>query len=944
MKSPDEVTEDDNFDEVELSRSLEDQVTQSGDHRLETAKNSYCLDQISGDDLCSSLCPKTNITESQDNQENMDGDVVLNATDDLKLNVEMGIPKDEENRQTAKKDKFEQMEYYDKSANDNNYARDKKDKFEQMEDCDISAYTGSVRDNLYEVPIEEEKANEAGCFFCPRITPVPFCVFVFLTIFAAIPAASYIILFTKIGIGLDVFSFIDTELKPFSDYVGGVVLVYGAILYFIDIHYWKSYSTIVLRRYLLFVLAAGLLLFVICISGDHPYGPVGIILIITTAWMVSIRFLFFRNVEKREYISWLSGPILLVSLVVALYWFIWTFLKEENEWTLINSLMHAEKAGCDPNFVTYPQCEAGDGEACFEVDEKNYRITFGKNCDEACTDIYDSCPNTFIIWAGPFLVSLGFFFLSFFASFLRSDGSAEQSIGKLAKIWMFLLFSIWVSSSLAGAGAGVSATLAALTLGAFVASAIFLVAGFDQFEREEQAILIWANIVEKYASVLDPVRGLLIVTCTPIAACYILVSVFKQLIRNCKCCAGNSPPTNTESLRNVTGGACLTVEARRLVRLVASWDTAKVFTYAIYWGIGFMIMMVIVSEFTIVFLSWLIEETLEMSIAAVTGILAAVGLIMFLLPPVPGVPIYLTLGIVIVPVGREVLGITGSIVYAMVISLCLKLMACTIQQKLIGGQLQNLVSVRQFVGVNSKVIKAMKLVLERKGLGIAKVAILIGGPDWPTSVLCGIMDLPLVPILIGTLPIVLLILPTLLTGSFTYMAGLRIDGQQEFPWATTLATVSLAITSLVQFGSMIVAAFYIESTVSTRGKELDDLPIDIEVKEADDKVEVLNKAYDEVVQWQCVPKVLKLVLCLSLACMIVCCYMVQLFADNCFAEYQLTYTIDEHLNGDWKNIVLPLGGVALILFATSIVFLSIFTTWAKRGARKQSLSISETAH
>ena len=69
--------------------------------------------------------------------------------------------------------------------------------------------------------------------------------------------------------------------------------------------------------------------------------------------------------------------------------------------------------------------------------------------------------------------------MSFFASFLRSDGSAEQSIGKLAKIWMFPLFSIWMSSSLAGARAGVSATFAALILEDFVASAISLVAGCD---------------------------------------------------------------------------------------------------------------------------------------------------------------------------------------------------------------------------------------------------------------------------------------------------------------------------------------------------------------------------------------------------------------------------------------------------------------------------------
>ena len=36
-----EGIEDYNFDEVELSRSMEYQVTQSNDHRLEAAENSY---------------------------------------------------------------------------------------------------------------------------------------------------------------------------------------------------------------------------------------------------------------------------------------------------------------------------------------------------------------------------------------------------------------------------------------------------------------------------------------------------------------------------------------------------------------------------------------------------------------------------------------------------------------------------------------------------------------------------------------------------------------------------------------------------------------------------------------------------------------------------------------------------------------------------------------
>ena len=78
------------------------------------------------------------------------------------------------------------------------------------------------------------------------------------------------------------------------------------------------------------------------------------------------------------------------------------------------------------------------------------------------------------------------------------------------------------------------------------------------------------------------------------------------------------------------------------------------------------------------------------------------------------------------------------------------------------------------------------------------------------------------------------------------MSNLRVEGQQEFTWATTMTTVSAAITGLVQFGSIIVAAYYLEHAIATRGKGLESILINEEVKEADDKVEELNKAYEEV--------------------------------------------------------------------------------------------------
>ena len=69
----------------------------------------------------------------------------------------------------------------------------------------------------------------------------------------------------------------------------------------------------------------------------------------------------------------------------------------------------------------------------------------------------------------------------------------------------------------------------------------------------------------------------------------------------------------------------------------------------------------------------------------VTSIIIIAGLILFLLPPIPGVPIYLTSGIVLTSVGRDSLGsITVAIAYPCAVSLGLKLLACTLQQVSMG--------------------------------------------------------------------------------------------------------------------------------------------------------------------------------------------------------------------------------------------------------------------
>ncbi|KAL7462665.1 hypothetical protein ACHAXS_003041 [Conticribra weissflogii] len=413
---------------------------------------------------------------------------------------------------------------------------------------------------------------------------------------------------------------------------------------------------------------------------------------------------------------------------------------------------------------------------------------------------------------------------------------------------------------------------------------------------------------------------------SPFVILYMALSMINQLVRRVGVNSCSKPSTDADDPN--FSASIFTIRTRKHIEKMKAWDRSRVLTIAVYWGIAYMILQVICAQLTIVFLSWLIDKTEAFGLYAVTGIMMGVGTIMFLLPPVPGVPVYLALGIVLTAQGHQTLGWIGAIFYSTGIGLLLKLFASALQQKLIGENLSHFVSIRQFVSVNSNMMRAMKLVLKQRGLSVSKVAILIGGPG--TSVLCGIMRLSLPQIMLGTTPVVFLILPTCLTGALLFMASLETEsGNPQFSWVGTAAAITASLTAMVQFGSMVVAAYYLERAADKRKDEIEAIEIDLEVKEADDQDELMRKCYRAVTHWRVVPTVMKSILLSSLALITVSCYMVQFFASMCFKEHSLTDSVKDNLDGNPLNIFLPLGWVAIGLFSAAVLLLWGFCAWGK---------------
>merc|ERR1719486_1393824 len=89
----------------------------------------------------------------------------------------------------------------------------------------------------------------------------------------------------------------------------------------------------------------------------------------------------------------------------------------------------------------------------------------------------------------------------------------------------------------------------------------------------------------------------------------------------------------------------------------------------------------------------------------------------------------------------------------------LKLAACAMQQKMIGEVLGSRPWVRQLAGVHKVTVRCLEAIMRKPGLSMGKVAILCGGPDWPVSVLAGILKCSLFQMLLGTTPIILFVAP-----------------------------------------------------------------------------------------------------------------------------------------------------------------------------------------
>lgn len=481
----------------------------------------------------------------------------------------------------------------------------------------------------------------------------------------------------------------------------------------------------------------------------------------------------------------------------------------------------------------------------------------------------------------------------------------------------------------------------------------FMIFSYVSLQRIVSAMGKWMREMPAWQTITklakhDVVKSSVLCVFLPWIPEILLISVVNQCIRKCRGIYQNYPPIEQEEgeegdspKARAPETLCLTPRINARLETMRSWDWPKlmVITYALClmylaYTICFPLLNVLLAGIRY----WL--ATLNLNFGIILVCVFLIGVLCFLCPTVPGMVVYIFAGILVAdqcpPKGTEQGFWTGVVIN---FALCwfLKLMACAIQQVCIGGMLSKSLWVRQTVGVHTTFIRCLEVVMRKKGLSAGKVAILCGGPDWPTSVLAGIMRLSLLECEIGTLPIIGFIIPFALTGSFYLKSA---DPTSMLSSASSL----MLLLSLIVTGVLwAVSAWAVQQALEQNHEEVTrPLAQNVDLEWLDYRTEFVKKKLNVI--WKDIPMGVRVVWIIGAVVQIMVCHMFQWMYTSLIGTFSVSDDIQtlKFIAGfDVKTGLFTYQSLALIFFyCVAWLCYMAYSCWmrtAKGPARREAL-------
>jgi len=276
----------------------------------------------------------------------------------------------------------------------------------------------------------------------------------------------------------------------------------------------------------------------------------------------------------------------------------------------------------------------------------------------------------------------------------------------------------------------------------------------------------------------------------------------------------------------------------------------------------------------------------------------------------------------------EWLNFYTAILFASGLCLALKLNAVAMQQKLIGEGFGKSLYVQQMVGVHTLSVRAIKQILQRPGLSLEKVCILCGGPDWPTSVMTGILRCKLLQMLLGTLPCFFLILPAVLAGASITTAAPAV--------LRRLSALMITAVGITQGGVLISALMFIAREVERNHAELSlPLPEHAELLKKAALVQTENQRYKQLTFWHICHFWQKFWLIGAVAVELLVCGLCAVVGSSCFNYFEIGSRIEAPianggLDNNALNLLKPGGYFVMIGFVVGIGMFVVYKVETSR--------------
>ena len=310
------------------------------------------------------------------------------------------------------------------------------------------------------------------------------------------------------------------------------------------------------------------------------------------------------------------------------------------------------------------------------------------DCDRATDSLeVGRCQAAYLLWGAPLVVGLLCFFFGLACLYLAREGSAVRM---LMVQFLIVGMGMWVSMSISGAEMGLADDILQFVL--LFCSLMIVVCinmiGYDKVKAKIGNMRIASKIGEYSQS--NFAKAMLIVISLPLFPFFLALSMMIRQSRR----VGLSLAPQKRELDDEH--KYFTAAAWGMLKWLFS-DITSVMTWCAYIAIFYFICDVGVGKGATLFLGWMISVMKDLSPSVVLFCFILLGVSMFLLPPVPGPPVYLTGGVLLVGSMEEQLGFWGAAFLCVFVCWFTKLLSCAMQQKLFGENLSNYVSVRYAV-------------------------------------------------------------------------------------------------------------------------------------------------------------------------------------------------------------------------------------------------------